>query len=92
MIPEPLDEFDVITSEVPMLSPLQAMFAWAEEKLLAERPGGFEVEDIGRLAYRVLPDGEKAQAFDELLYTYWEAFEANRAMQAYREQAGGEQR
>lgn len=89
MIPEPLDEFDRITTDVRMVSPLQAMFAWAEEHLLATRPGGFEVEEIGRLAYESLPETERRQAFDELLYAYWETVAADRETWARYEQPGG---
>jgi hypothetical protein len=75
---DPLDEFDRLTSQVRMVSPLQTLFADAEETLLATRPEGFEVEDIGRRAWALLPEGEREKAFDELLYTYWEAVASNR--------------
>jgi hypothetical protein len=39
---------------------------------------GFEVEDIGRRAWALLPEGERERAFDELLYTYWEAVASDR--------------
>ncbi|MFF4346740.1 hypothetical protein [Streptomyces sp. NPDC001530] len=82
---EPLTPFDEITSGVRMVSPLQTMFAAAEEKLLATRPEGFEVEEIGRLAWDLLPKSELPQAFNELLYTYWEAFTADRETWAARD-------
>jgi hypothetical protein len=75
---EPLTPFDEITSQVRMVSPLQTLFADAEETLLATHPEGFEVEDIGRRAWALLPEGERERAFDELLYTYWEAFASDR--------------
>ncbi|WP_432053657.1 hypothetical protein [Streptomyces sp. bgisy022] len=84
----PLDDFDRITSQVRMLSPLETMFRAAEETLLATRPEGFEVEEIGRLALKRLPECEQEQALDELLYTYWEAHAADREMWA-RHDAGG---
>lgn len=85
MIPEPLTPFDEITSGVQRVSPLQTMFADAEETLLATHPEGFEVEDIGRRAWALLPETERAQAFDELLYTYWETVAADREMWARHE-------
>lgn len=86
----PLDDFDRITSQVRMVSPLETMFRAAEETLLATRPEGFEVEEIGRLALKRLPKCEQEQALDELLYTYWEAHAADREMWA-RHEAGGAQ-
>jgi hypothetical protein len=73
-----LDEFDRITSAVPMLTAFRALWNEAEELLLATRPDGFEVEEIGRLAFEELPEAEKAAALDELFYTYWAATMADR--------------
>ncbi|MFG3585040.1 hypothetical protein [Streptomyces sp. NPDC047990] len=70
--------FDEITSDVPLVTPFQTMWNAAEETLLATQPQGFEVEDIGRRAWALLPEAERAQAFDELFYTYWEAVMADR--------------
>lgn len=75
---EPLDEFDRITTGVPMVSPFQALWNEAEELLHATRPDGFEVEEIGRLAFEELPESEKAAALDVLFYTYWTAVLADR--------------
>lgn len=86
--PEPLDEFDRITTQVRMVSPLQTLFAQAEEELLATRPEGFTPEDIGRRAWDLLPDAERDQAFAELLYAYWETVVADRETWA-RHDAGG---
>ncbi|MFR9796570.1 hypothetical protein ACL02U_11800 [Streptomyces sp. MS06] len=85
----PLDAFDQITSRVRMLTPLTALFEQAEEELKATHPEGFTPEDIGRLAWELLPEQERDQAFAELLYTYWEAFEADRETWA-RHEAGGQ--
>ncbi|MEU5581000.1 hypothetical protein ABZ791_30455 [Streptomyces huasconensis] len=79
------DEFDVLTTGVPSVSPLQTMFAWAADHLRHTRPEGFEVRDIGRLAYESLPDDERKRAFDELLCTYWEASLADEATLAHSE-------
>lgn len=73
-----LTEFDRITSGVPMLTPFRTLWNEAEELLLATRPEGFEVEEMGRLAFEELPDAEKAAALDELFYTYWAATMADR--------------
>lgn len=72
------DEFDLLMAEVPVLTPFQTLFNEAEELLLATRPGGFDVEEIGRLAFGDLPEAEKAAALDELFYTYWAAREQDR--------------
>jgi hypothetical protein len=83
-----LDDFDRITTQVRMVTPLQTLFAQAEEELLATRPEGFTPEDIGRRAWELLPQAEKEQAFAELLYTYWEATTADEEKWAAHE-AGG---
>jgi hypothetical protein len=93
MIPQdperyPLDEFDRITAKARMVTPLQTLFAQAEEELLATRPEGFTPEDIGRRAWQLLPEAERETAFAELLYTYWEATTADDETWAARE-AGG---
>jgi hypothetical protein len=80
-----LDEFDRLTSKVQRISALTALFAEAEETLLATHPEGFEVEDIGRRAWALLPEAERERAFDELLYTYWEAVASDRETWARRE-------
>ena len=78
-----LTPFDQITAKLRMpISPLQTMFAQAEEELLATCPEGFNPEDIGRRAWDLLPEGEREQAFGELFYTYWEAVTADREARA----------
>jgi hypothetical protein len=89
MIPEPLTEFDRITSAVPMLSALRALWLEAEEELQASRPEGFTPEDIGRIAFDRLPEGELDPALDELFYTYWAATMADRETRARYEATGG---
>jgi uncharacterized protein YifE (UPF0438 family) len=74
----PLDDFDRITTKVRMVTPLATLFEEAEDRLLATHPEGFTPEDIGRLAWQLLPEGERDTAFVELLYTYWEASTADR--------------
>jgi hypothetical protein len=87
MIPEPLSPFDRITSGVPVVSPWQALWNWAEETLATSCFDGFHVEDIGRLAFDSLPEGELDAALDGLFYTYWAATMADRETRAA--QAGG---
>lgn len=87
--PEPTT-FDEITRDVPMLSPWQAMWNHAEEMLREARPDGFEVEDIGQVAWDCLPEQEKEEAFGVLFYTYWAATQSDRETRAQYE--GGAQR
>lgn len=86
---EPLTPFDEITSSVPLVSPFQAMWNEAEELLRATHPEGFEVEEIGRRAFALLPEAEKGEALDALFYCWWAALESDREARAAREQTGG---
>jgi hypothetical protein len=88
--PEPyrLDEFDEITSDVPMVSPLRTLWNEAEELLLKAHPDGFEPEEIGRIAFSCLPEAEREAALDELFYAYWTETVAYRKARAA--QAGGQ--
>ncbi|MCQ8831857.1 hypothetical protein [Streptomyces malaysiensis] len=76
--PEPNTIFEELTTGLRRVSPLAAMFDAAEDTLRADRPEGFTPEDIGRLAYESLPEAERGDAWDELLYTYWSARENDR--------------
>ncbi|MEC4016008.1 hypothetical protein [Streptomyces sp. H27-D2] len=73
--PEPeritLTAFEEIVSGNPRVSVWQALFGDAEDMLLASRPEGYEVEDIGRSAFNWLPESEREEALDCLYYTYW---------------------
>ena len=82
MIPDPLTPFDEITSSVPMVSPFEAMWNAAEEQLHAERPEGFQVEEIGRITFNSLPESEREEALDCLFYTYWAATLVDREARA----------
>ncbi|MCY0962455.1 hypothetical protein [Streptomyces sp. H27-H5] len=82
------DEFDLIMREVAPLTAFAALFDEAEELLAATRPGGFDIEEIGRLAFEELPESEKAAALDELFYTYWSARELERDARPWRREAG----
>ena len=70
--------FEALTTGLRRVSPLSAMFDAAEDTLLADRPEGFTPEDIGELAMQSLPECEKPDAMNELLYTYWSARENDR--------------
>lgn len=72
------DLFEELTTGLTRVSPLAAMFDAAEDSLLADRPEGFTPEDMGRLAWESLPECERAEAFDQLLYTYWSARQNDR--------------
>ncbi|RCH70541.1 hypothetical protein DT019_03355 [Streptomyces sp. SDr-06] len=65
-----------------MPSPWQAVWNEAEELLYATRPEGFDVEEIGRVAFDCLPESEKEEALDALFYTYWAAAQADRETRA----------
>jgi hypothetical protein len=82
------DEFDLLMTEVPVLTPFAAMFAAAEEVLADSCLQGFTPEDAGRMAFDLLPEGEREAAMDELLYTWWSARENDREALA-RHNAGG---
>ncbi|MEU1778163.1 hypothetical protein ABZ545_01595 [Streptomyces abikoensis] len=85
------DEFDRITCDVPMVSPWSTTFDEAEERLRQTRPEGFDVEDIGRMAFDSLPEHERAAALDILFYTYWAARESDRETRAwYQSTKGGD--
>lgn len=90
MIPEPLTPFDEITRRLPQLSPFQAVWNQAEELLAKSYPEGFDVLDIGRIAWDCLPEEEKPAALDALFYCWWSALESDREQRAaFEEQAGG---
>ncbi|MEU9323277.1 hypothetical protein AB0D91_05595 [Streptomyces canus] len=84
---DPLTPFDEITSSVAFISPFEAMWNAAEEQLRAEHPEGFEVEEIGRIAFNSLPLSEREEALDVLFYTYWAATLADREARAMQDGA-----
>lgn len=48
-----------------------ALFRQAQQQLHRERPGGFDVMDIGRLAWSNLAIEDYPAAFRTLFYCYW---------------------
>ncbi|HEY9372850.1 hypothetical protein [Streptomyces sp.] len=82
MIPEPLTPFDLITARLPQLSAWQAAWNEAEELLTELHPEGFDVLEIGRIAFDRLPEQEKPAALDALFYCWFEALMADREARA----------
>lgn len=70
-----LSDFEAMVVGHPQLvmTPLQVMFAEAEEELQAERPEGFEVHEIVERAFYHLPESEHEAARREVNTVYWEA-------------------
>jgi hypothetical protein len=93
MMPDPerytLTPFDEITAKLPHTSPFQALWNEAEELLREEHPEGFDVLDIGRIAFDCLPEHEKAEALDALFYCWWSALQSDREARARYEATGG---
>ncbi|MFE9736192.1 hypothetical protein ACFYO9_37700 [Streptomyces sp. NPDC005863] len=80
-----LTDFEAMVVGHPQLvmTPLQAMFAEAEEELRAECPDGFEVHEIVERAFFQLPEAEREAARRELNTVYWEARIADEANLAH---------
>lgn len=85
-----LTPFEQITCRLPQLSAFQAAWNEAEELLTATYPEGFDVLEIGRIAFDCLPEAEKPAALDALFYAWWSSLMADRERRAaFEEQAGG---
>jgi hypothetical protein len=84
-----LTPFDRITAKLPQMSAFQASWNEAEELLTETHPEGFEVEEIGRIAFDCLPEDEKPAALDALFYCWWTALQADREARARYEAIGG---
>jgi hypothetical protein len=76
--PEPATTFAEIVAEIAQPSLWKASFEAAEDFLQETRPDGFEIEEIGRTAWDMLPEGDQPAAKDELFYTYWSAQQNDR--------------
>lgn len=48
-----------------------ALFRQAEQQLRKEQPGGFDVTEIGKRAWSMLPVDQYPEAFRTLFYCYW---------------------
>jgi hypothetical protein len=77
-----LTPFDEITSSVPIVSPFQTMWDAAEDMLRETHPEGFQVEEIGRVAFGSLPEAEQDEALDALFYCWWTALQSDREARA----------
>jgi hypothetical protein len=84
-----LTPFEQITAKLPHLSAWQAAFSEAEELLQETYPEGFDVLEIGRIAWDCLPEHERLEALDALFYCWWSALQSDREARARYEQAGG---
>jgi hypothetical protein len=67
----------------------QVMWEGAEETLAAEHPHGYDVLDVGRLAFESLHDDLKAEALDALIYGWWEAEQDRAARDTRFREMGG---
>lgn len=83
------DEFDRITAPLPHLSAWQAAWNEATEELADTSIVEIYPEDIGRLAFELLPEHERDEALGALFYCWWAAMQNDREHLARVE--GGEQ-
>jgi hypothetical protein len=92
ILPDPehevLTQFELLlrASDVRLPSAWQAAWAEAEDIMRIEHPEGYDVTDVGRLAYDSLHDDLKPAARDALFYGWWEAEQDRKAAAA---RAGG---
>ncbi|MFJ2961235.1 hypothetical protein ACIPIC_02860 [Streptomyces collinus] len=85
-----LTPFDEITAKLPQLSAFQAVWNEAEEFLRKQCPEGYTPEDIGQIAWDMLPDHEKPAALDALFYCWWTALQSDRERRAAFEATEGQ--
>ena len=83
------DEFDRITAQLPYLSAWQAAWNEAADELADTSIVEIYPEDIGRLAFELLPEHERDEALGALFYCWWAAMHSDREQLARVE--GGEQ-
>lgn len=88
-MPEPLSPFDEITAKLPHTSPWQAVWSETEELLRETHPEGFDVLEIGRIAFDCLPEGERGEALDALFYCWWSTLQSDSEARAAFEAMGG---
>lgn len=67
--PDPI--FNELVEGIPELSVWEVSFDAAEEDLKETSLDGYEVEDIGRLAWGRLHEGDRKHALNAMFYTYW---------------------
>lgn len=70
-----LTPFEVLirVNAVRLPSAWQVMWEEAEKTLAATHPEGYDVTDVGRLAFESLHDDLKPAVLDELFYRFWES-------------------
>lgn len=79
-----LPEFESLlrANDVRPPSVWQVMWEGAEETLAAAHPEGYDLLDVGRLAFDSLHDDLKPEALDALIYGWWEAEQDRKARAA----------
>ncbi|MFI9598857.1 hypothetical protein ACIHCX_03080 [Streptomyces sp. NPDC052043] len=75
-------------SDVRLPSAVQVAFEQAEETLRAIYPEGFDLSEVGRLAWDSLHDDLKPAALDALFYAWWEREQDRKTRNAW----GGDDR
>jgi len=79
----------LLANNVRLPSAWQTAWEEAEATLQAVFPEGYDVLEVGRLAFESLHDDLKAEALDALVYGWWEAEQDRKARAAAFEAAGG---
>ncbi|WP_019358042.1 hypothetical protein [Streptomyces sp. AA1529] len=72
------DAFDRITARLPHLSAWQAAWNQAADELNDMPLVEIYPEDIGRLAFELLPEHERDEALGALSYCWWAAMQNDR--------------
>lgn len=83
-----LTPFDVLMrdNEVRLPPEWQVAFEEAEQTLALVHPEGYDLLEVGRLAFESLHDDLKPAALDALVYGWWETYQDRKARNAW---AGG---
>lgn len=76
-------------SDVRLPSASQAVWAEAEDIMRIAHPHGYDVLDVGRLAFESLRDDLKPAALDALIYGWWEAEQDRAARDTRFREMGG---
>lgn len=85
----PLFESLLRASDVRLPQLWQTAWEEAEQTLAALFPEGYDLLEVGRLAFDSLHDDLKGEALDALVYGWWEAEQDRKARAARFEAAGG---
>jgi hypothetical protein len=76
-------------SDVRFPSAWQLVWEEAEETLAVLHPEGYDLLEVGRLAFDSLHDDLKPAALDALIYGWWEAEQDRKARATALDTAGG---